>query len=212
MLSVIANIPVKEEACEEFETGFAGSAATVLANEPGCLLYQLCKDPQTKGKYTVLELYADRDALDLHSKNHAENRNPKLPEMLDGALVVSVLSVVGNPGLKAGDKPTVGVVAELKVKADAGADFEAAVLSSLMGEVHSKEAGNLYYCLGKDPEDPTRYVFAEMYTETAALGLHRETDHYKATMKILADFMGGPPKVSVLDTVGEAPYKPTFNL
>ena len=107
--------------------------------------------------------------------------------------------------LKAGDA-TMAIVAELPVKADGGAGFEEATLP-LLNDVQSKEDGNLLYCLGK--ADETTYVFTELYTNMDAIKLHGGTDYFKAGGKRQGPFMGGKPKISMLQTVGESGAKPT---
>jgi len=67
MIGVTAKLNVKPEAAEEFEGVFLDLMDAVKANEPGCIMYQLCKDDDDA--YWVLELYDSKEALDAHGKS-----------------------------------------------------------------------------------------------------------------------------------------------
>lgn len=67
MIGVVAKLNVKADMAAEFEEVFLTLSEAVRANEPGCLLYQLCKDPD--GNYVVMEMYADEDALAAHGQS-----------------------------------------------------------------------------------------------------------------------------------------------
>ncbi len=67
MIGVTAKLNVKPEAAEEFEGVFLDLMDAVKANEPGCLMYQLCKDDD--GDYWVLELYDSEEALAVHGQS-----------------------------------------------------------------------------------------------------------------------------------------------
>ena len=67
MIGVVAKLNVKEEAAAEFEAVFLTLSEAVRANEPGCILYQLCKDPD--GNYVVMEMYESEEALAAHGQS-----------------------------------------------------------------------------------------------------------------------------------------------
>ena len=67
MIGVTAKLNVKPEAAEEFEGVFLDLMDAVKANEPGCLMYQLCRDDD--GDYWVLELYESEEALAAHGQS-----------------------------------------------------------------------------------------------------------------------------------------------
>ncbi|MEM7294152.1 MAG: putative quinol monooxygenase [Pseudomonadota bacterium] len=64
MIGVIAKLNVKDGSEAEFEDVFLTLSEAVRANEPGCLLYQLCKDDE--GNYVVMEMYESEEALAAH--------------------------------------------------------------------------------------------------------------------------------------------------
>jgi quinol monooxygenase YgiN len=67
MIGVTAKLNVKPEMAAEFETVFLDLSDAVNANEPGCLLYQLCKDED--GNYIVMEMYESEEALAAHGQS-----------------------------------------------------------------------------------------------------------------------------------------------
>eukprot|EP00420_Gonyaulax_spinifera_P017352 CAMPEP_0197898808 /NCGR_PEP_ID=MMETSP1439-20131203/44918_1 /TAXON_ID=66791 /ORGANISM="Gonyaulax spinifera, Strain CCMP409" /LENGTH=207 /DNA_ID=CAMNT_0043519561 /DNA_START=80 /DNA_END=703 /DNA_ORIENTATION=+ len=207
MLSVVAYLSVKEDSAEAFEKSFLQSAARVHSNEPGCLLYQLCKDRKVKGKFTVIELYQDAEALKVHQKNLVANADPAQAAMFAGPPEVLVMPVIGPPGAKAGTAK-LAIVAELPVKDGDG--FEKATLP-LIEEVQAKEKGNLLYCFGKHPKEP-KFVVTELYTDKEAIQHHGGTEYFKAGGKRQAPFMGGAPKMSIMEAVGPSGAKPTAKL
>ena len=68
MIHVIATIPVQAGKGEEFEGIFNELGAQVRANEPGCQRYEFCKSLDRPDHYVVVELYADQESFDAHSK------------------------------------------------------------------------------------------------------------------------------------------------
>ncbi|MBT7335664.1 MAG: antibiotic biosynthesis monooxygenase [Gammaproteobacteria bacterium] len=67
MIGITAKLNVKPEMTEQFESVFLDLMDAVKANEPGCLMYQLCKDEE--GDYYVLELYENEAALAAHGQS-----------------------------------------------------------------------------------------------------------------------------------------------
>lgn len=199
MQCIVAQLFVKPECAEEYEAEFAKGAKIVQDNEEGCLLYQLAKDRKEKGKYYVLEVYASGDAVKTHMKNLGKNRNPAMGKLMDTSKkpVISVMPVIGNPGLKMGT-PTIAILADIPAK-DMDGLQEATVPA--LNDVHSKEPGNLMYCLGRNDKE-NKFTFLELYTDMAAIGVHGKTDYFKAMGKRQRPFIGGKMAVSILQTCG----------
>lgn len=84
MIGLIARLKVQEGKGPEFEAAFRPLAAKVTSDEePGNLLYQLCKSRTDANTYVVMELYADQAAVEAHAKTpHFEALFPKLREYL----------------------------------------------------------------------------------------------------------------------------------
>ena len=94
MLAVIAKLNVKEGSEAAFEEVMLDLAAKVNANEPGCHLYQLCKDAD--GNYTVMELYEDEAAMAAHGKSeHFKAAGAGFKGLMGGAPEIIRMEVVG---------------------------------------------------------------------------------------------------------------------
>ena len=69
MIGLIAKLKVQEGKGPQFEAAFRPLAAKVTSDEePGNLLYRLCKSRQDPNTYVVMELYRDQAAVDEHAK------------------------------------------------------------------------------------------------------------------------------------------------
>ncbi|MFZ4122436.1 MAG: putative quinol monooxygenase [Caulobacterales bacterium] len=68
MIGLIATLPVKPGMGADLEAAFAGLAAAVRSEEPGCSLYTLVKTQDPELTYVVMELYASDEALAAHGK------------------------------------------------------------------------------------------------------------------------------------------------
>ena len=64
MIAITAQMMVKPGCEKKFEEAMLSLASKVNSNEPGNLLYELCKDDD--GKYLAMELYEDETAVDAH--------------------------------------------------------------------------------------------------------------------------------------------------
>jgi quinol monooxygenase YgiN len=58
---------IKPEMAERYESAFRKVRAQVLQNEPGCPLFELCRDPNEPYTYHILEAYADAEAIKAHT-------------------------------------------------------------------------------------------------------------------------------------------------
>jgi len=86
-----------------------------------------------------------------------------------------------------------GVVATIKVKPGAGAQFEAAA-KELVSKVRANEPGCKLYALHR-AESPDTYVFLERYVDDAAVEAHRQTDYFKSIGRKMGEFMAGRPEL-----------------
>ena len=94
--------------------------------------------------------------------------------------------------------PTIAILADIPAK-DMDGLQEATVPA--LNDVHSKEPGNLMYCLGRNDKE-NKFTFLELYTDMAAIGVHGKTDYFKAMGKRQRPFFGGKMAVSILQTCG----------
>ncbi len=92
-----------------------------------------------------------------------------------------------------------GVVATIRVKPGAGAQFEA-LAKELVTKVRANEPGCALYALHR-AEAPDTYVFLERYLDQAAVEAHRQTDYFKSIGRSMGQFMAGPPDILRLTEV-----------
>jgi quinol monooxygenase YgiN len=60
------SLRIKPEMAERYEHTFRELRAQVLQNEPGCRVFELCRDPAVPYVYHILEAYADAEAIKAH--------------------------------------------------------------------------------------------------------------------------------------------------
>jgi autoinducer 2-degrading protein len=59
-------------------------------------------------------------------------------------------------------------------------------------EASIREPGNLRFDVLQSPEDPTRFVLYEAYSDASAAKAHKETAHYLRWRDTVADWMAEP--------------------
>lgn len=92
MIAVIARMTAKEGQEAELENAMRELGKQVLANEPDCKHYQLCKG-QNPRELVVMERYASQAALDAHGKSpHFRASFGKLGELLAQRPAIEVLT------------------------------------------------------------------------------------------------------------------------
>ena len=107
-----------------------------------------------------------------------------------------------------GSPPTVAVLVDIPAKDMDG--LQKATLPAL-NDVHSKEPGNLMYCLGRNDKSK-KFTFLELYTDMAAIGKHGKTPYFKAMVTRQKPFLGGTMEVELLKICGDGGIKPTQKL
>ena len=68
MIGICAQFTCQAGKNAEFEALLTEFVTTVKANEPGAVVYQLCKNEKKDDEYFMIELYANAEALALHGK------------------------------------------------------------------------------------------------------------------------------------------------
>ncbi|KQY37437.1 MULTISPECIES: putative quinol monooxygenase [Nocardia] len=94
----------------------------------------------------------------------------------------------------------IAVIAEVTVKAGAGAEFEA-VVADLIEQIKANEPGNLTYQLVRSRTDAEHYRFFELYADDAAVEAHGRSDHFRAAGKLMAPLLAGAPKIEYFTAV-----------
>ena len=96
-LGIVAILNVQDGKQSEFEAGFKKMQDAVRADEPGCLLYTLCRKKDAPTSYVVMERYADSDALKGHGQSDAfKAAAASIGGCLAGAPDISILDVVSE--------------------------------------------------------------------------------------------------------------------
>ncbi len=68
MIGLFVKLTIADGKQDDLEAAFRQGQSAVKAEEPGCLQYNLCRDPDDACVYYVMETYADEQALSVHGK------------------------------------------------------------------------------------------------------------------------------------------------
>ncbi|MEO2167622.1 MAG: putative quinol monooxygenase [bacterium] len=94
MIQVIATIQVQEGKGEEFEATFHALGEKVRANEEACQRYEFCKSLDRPDHYVVVELYADKESFEAHSKtDYFRAAGKKLMALMAGAPDIQIIPI-----------------------------------------------------------------------------------------------------------------------
>ena len=94
----------------------------------------------------------------------------------------------------------VTLIAKIKAKAGSENDLEAA-FRDMIKKVRAAEPGCQAYVLHKSNQDPTQFVWYEIYQDQAAFDNHRKTDHMKEMGNRIKDLLDGRPQVEMLTEI-----------
>ena len=93
MIAITAQMMVKPGCEEKFEVAMISLVSKVNSNEPGNILYELCKSDD--GNYMVMELYEDEAAVDAHrSASHIKESGPSFKGLMSGPPIIKKMSVI----------------------------------------------------------------------------------------------------------------------
>jgi quinol monooxygenase YgiN len=91
----------------------------------------------------------------------------------------------------------VTLIARIKAKSGCENDLEAA-FRDMIKKVRAAEPGCQAYVLHKANQDPTQFVWYELYADQAAFDNHRKTEHMKEMGARIKDLLDGRPQVEML--------------
>ena len=95
MIGVVAKLAIADGKEAEFEDVAKDLMASVKANEPGTLTYQLYKSKKEPNVYIFMEQYASQEALEAHGKTeYFAAAGPKLGPCLAGAPDIQYYDIV----------------------------------------------------------------------------------------------------------------------
>lgn len=83
MRAIIAYLTVKPGKEAEFREKMTAQAKRCLANEAGCLQFDVVQDPKTPTRFVMLEVYRDDDAIKAHQESqHFKDFRPVVGELV----------------------------------------------------------------------------------------------------------------------------------
>ena len=91
------------------------------------------------------------------------------------------------------------VIAKIPLQEGKAEEFTEAFKEIALGV--ATEEGNFLYSLSFSKKDPNTAVIMERYADKAALGVHSESDHYKAFGPKIKGLVAGPPEVSIMNEI-----------
>jgi len=164
--------------------------------EPGCLRYDLHRDPENPGVIAFLESWADAGALEAHRRSpHILAWRAAAADLI-ALRDVRTLEPLGIPGpIAAGPLAVLAFVT-------ARPGCEAALAAELGSVVPSTrlEPGCLRYDLHRDPANPASLAFLEAWESRGALEAHMATPAFHASRHRQKDLVEAV-KVHVLETL-----------
>lgn len=84
-IGVIATLKVQDGKADEFKAVMAELREAVMANEPGCKMYDLFTTAEDGNTFVVLEEYESQEAFDGHIKSpHFAAAQPKMAGCVAG--------------------------------------------------------------------------------------------------------------------------------
>jgi autoinducer 2-degrading protein len=96
MRAIVAYLTAKPGKEAEFKEQMVAQAKRCLANEPGCLQFDVAQDPKEPTRFVMLEVYTDDAAIKAHQdSDHFKNFRPVVSELLADRKV-EVLHVVSD--------------------------------------------------------------------------------------------------------------------
>lgn len=96
MRAIVAYLTVKPGKEAEFCEKMTAQAKRCLANEAGCLQFDVVQDPKTPTRFVMLEVYRDDDAIKAHQESqHFKDFRPVVGELV-AERKVEVLHMVSD--------------------------------------------------------------------------------------------------------------------
>ncbi|MGB1158798.1 MAG: putative quinol monooxygenase [Porticoccaceae bacterium] len=94
----------------------------------------------------------------------------------------------------------IGLIATMTIQEGKNAEFEQ-LFTELTGQVKANEPGTLFYALHRSKSDPQTYKVLEQYATKEDLKAHGQTDYFREANKKMAQLLGAPPEIEILDAV-----------
>jgi quinol monooxygenase YgiN len=102
MRAILAYLTTKPGKEAEFAEKMTAQAKRCLANEPGCLQFDVVQDPKDQTRFVMLEVYADDAAIKAHQDSqHFKDFRPVVSELVADRKI-EVLNMVSDGKAKRG--------------------------------------------------------------------------------------------------------------
>jgi quinol monooxygenase YgiN len=96
MRAILAYLTAKPGMEAEFQKQMTAQAKRCLANEPGCLQFDVAQDPKNPARLVMLEIYQDDAAIKAHQDSqHFKDFRPVITELVADRKV-EVFAVVSD--------------------------------------------------------------------------------------------------------------------
>jgi len=83
MQAIVAYLTAKPGKEAEFKEKMTAQAKRCLANEPGCLQFDVAQDPKNPTRFVMLEVYRDEAAIKAHQDSqHFKDFRPVVSELV----------------------------------------------------------------------------------------------------------------------------------
>ena len=102
MRAILAYLTTKPGKETEFQAKMTAQAKRCLANEPGCLQFDVVQDPKNTTRFIMLEVYKDDAAIKAHQDSqHYKDFRPVTADLLADRKV-EIFSMVSDGKTKRG--------------------------------------------------------------------------------------------------------------
>ncbi|HEU5284638.1 MAG TPA: antibiotic biosynthesis monooxygenase family protein [Burkholderiales bacterium] len=96
MRAIVAYLTAKPGKEAEFKEKMTAQAKRCLANEPGCLQFDVAQDPKDPARLVMLEVYQDEAAIKAHQESqHFKDFRPVITELVADRKI-EVLDIVSD--------------------------------------------------------------------------------------------------------------------
>ena len=100
MRAILAHLTAKPGREAEFKEKMTAQAKRCLANEPGCLQFDVAQDPKDPARLVMLEVYKDEAAIKAHQDSaHFKDFRPTISELVADRKI-EVLDIVSDGNAK----------------------------------------------------------------------------------------------------------------
>jgi len=100
MRAIVAYLTAKPGKEAEFQQKMTAQAKRCLANEPGCLQFDVAQDPKDKRRFVMLEVYQDDGAIKAHQESqHYKEFRPVVGDLLEDRKI-EVLHILSDGAAK----------------------------------------------------------------------------------------------------------------